>query len=67
MNPDSSVLSEEQTFRSEGSLSLRLIRLPRKRVSALRKFTGSNCSKSSNSSKRFERLELLERFERILH
>jgi hypothetical protein len=37
-NPDSAVaidaMSEEQTFRSEGSLSLRLIRLRRKWVAA---------------------------------
>jgi hypothetical protein len=60
-------MSEEQTFRSEQSLSLRLIRLRQKWASASRKFTGSNCSKSSNGSKRFERLEQLERFERSLH
>jgi hypothetical protein len=32
--------------------------------STLRKFIGSNRSKSSNGSKRFERLEQLERLER---
>jgi hypothetical protein len=48
-------MSEEQTFRSEVN------------GRALRKFTGCNCSKSSNGSKRFERLEQLERFERSLH
>jgi hypothetical protein len=51
---------KEQTFRSERSLSLRLIRLRRKWVFASRKFTGSSCSKSSNGSKRFERLERFE-------
>jgi hypothetical protein len=55
-NPDSAVpgnaMSKEQTFPSGRSLSLRLIRLRRKWVSALRKFTGSTCS---NGSKRFER------------
>jgi hypothetical protein len=65
-NPHSAVpadaMSEEQTCRSERSLSLRLIRLRRKWISALRKFTGSNCSKRSNGSKRFEWLEQLERF-----
>jgi hypothetical protein len=78
-NPHSAVpadaMSEEQTCRSEESLSLRLIRLRRKWISALRKFTGSNCSKRSNGSKRFVRqrtdqpqivwlkwLEQLERF-----
>jgi hypothetical protein len=50
-------MSEEQTCRNKGSLSLRLIRLRRKWISALRKFTGSNCSKRSNGSKRFEWLE----------
>jgi hypothetical protein len=53
-NPDSAIpadpMREEQTFLSERSLSLRLIRLRRKWVNALRKFTGSDCSKSSNGS-----------------
>jgi hypothetical protein len=58
---------DEQTFRSERSLSPRLIRLRRKWASALRRLLGSNCSKSSNGSKCFERLEQLERFERSLY
>jgi hypothetical protein len=49
-------MSEKRTFRSEGSLSLRLIRLRRKWVVS---------QKSSNRSKRFERLKRLERFEPI--